>query len=140
MLVRFFAPLLGLLVAVTTSGIPALADPAPANESDTAAAAKLVQKLIAQIQTGKVDRSMLTPAFSEDLTDSVVASYAGFLNGRGKPKLAGLLQRNDLGDDVRYVYLINFDDGAVACTFGVDKSSNLVDALYFRPASPQPQS
>ena len=138
MLVKFFAPLLGLLVAAGAPAVVTLADTPEATESDSAAAAKLATKLIGQIAGGKIARTLLTPAFSEELTDSVVASYAGFLGGRGKPRIAGQLGRTDLGDDIRYVYLITFDDGAVACTFGIDKSSNLIDALYFRPANPQP--
>jgi hypothetical protein len=139
MLVRFFPPLLGLLVAAATPGVPVFAQSAPESTNDTAVATKLATKLIMQVQSGKVDRALLTPAFSEDLSDSVVANYAGFLNDRGKAKIAGLLQRNDLGDDIRYVFLVTFDNGAVACTFGIDKSTNLIDALYFRPANPEPQ-
>jgi len=140
MLVKFFAPLLGLLVAAAAPPIATFADAPEATANDSATAAKLATKLIGQIAGGKIDRTLLTPAFNEELTDSIVASYAGFLSGRGKPKLAGQIGRTDLGDDIRYVYLITFDDGAVACTFGIDKSTNLIDALYFRPANPQPQS
>jgi hypothetical protein len=139
MLVRFLALLLGVLVAAASPGMPALAQAAAEPATDRALAMKLAEKIIMQVQGGKVDRTLLTPAFGEDLTDAVVANDASFLNGRGKAKIAGLLQRNDLGDDIRYVFLVTFDDGAVALTFGIDKSTNLIDALYFRPANPEPQ-
>jgi hypothetical protein len=134
MVAAIFVSLLTLLAAVNMPGVPTLTQaPQPIGSAD-AAVAKRAKDLITQIQSGKVDRTLLTPTFSEEFTDDAIAGDATFLGGRGKPTSFGLLQRTDAGDDVRYVFLAGWSDGNVAYTFGIDKKTGLIDALYFRAA------
>ena len=140
MLALFFAGSLTLLAAVssgTTIGLPDLGvHPLVMTAEDTAAADR-AKDLITQIQTGKIDRSQLTPAFSEVFTAGAVATDAAYLAGRGKPASFALVQRSDVttdtSSDVRYVFIASFEDGSLSYTFGVDKATGLIDALYFRP-------
>ena len=134
MLAVVFASILTFVAAVNAPGVPTLAEPAQAITGDTVSVADRAKQLIKEIQDGKVDRTLLTPAFSDTFTSGAIAGDATFLGGRGKPTHFGLLSRSDVGDDVRYVFLASWSDGAINYTFGIDKATGLIDACYFRAA------
>ena len=130
MLALFFASVTALLAAADT----------PDPSSTPVPVADRARELIKEIQNGKVDRTLLSPAFNDAFTNDVIATDANLLGGRGKPARFELLERSDAGDDLRYVFVAGWNDGAVNYTFGIDKASGLIDACYFRLIGAGPAS
>jgi hypothetical protein len=130
-----FAPLLAAALA-STQGVPQYDPQATAVTGADKPVAKRALEVLSAIEGGSLDRSLLTPAFRTEFTDAVLASDNGIVKGLGPPKRFLLQQKNDLGDSVRYVFVAAWDGGlALSYSFGIDKSNNLINALYFRPAN-----
>ncbi len=130
----FFAP---LLAAVVGSGggyaVPAGPVASSISEADRPVADRAAAAL-ASLEDGSLDPALLTPAFREQFSKDVVAADASFLRGRGAPKQMSILQRDDQGTRTRYTFVVTFNDNnSLSYTIGINKASNLIDALYFRP-------
>jgi hypothetical protein len=135
MFAAVFAPLLAAVLA-STEGVPQYDPQATAITGADKTVAKRALEALGAIEGGSLDRSVLTPAFRNEFTDAVLASDTGIVKGLGAPKRFLLQQKNDLGDSIRYVFVAAWDGGlALSYSFGIDKSSDLIDALYFRPAN-----
>ena len=136
--VSIFAPVFApLLAAALGSGaiVPGINGAVPGGISDEdQPIVQRAQSALESLEAGILDPALLTPAFREQFTAGVIASDASFLKGRGAPTRWYGLQRDDAGTRIRYTFVVVFkDQNSLAYTFGINKSSNLIDALYFRP-------
>ena len=133
-----FAPIV-IAAAVGHGGIyPGENGPVPQAVSDVdQPIADRAQAALASLEGGTLDPTLLTPSFRQEFTKDVIAADASFLKGRGAPTQFLILQRDDQGTRTRYTFVIGFKDGNwLSYTLGINKTSDLIDALYFRPANP----
>ena len=135
MLAAIFAPLLAAAVGNGSVGVVPFDGPAPTAVSDAdRPVASRAESALEALAAGTLDSSLLAPSFRGQFTTNVAAADRSFLKGRGDPKRFLFLQKNDSGESVRYVFVASWGDGAsLAYTFGLNKTSDLVDTLYFRP-------
>ncbi|HLY02151.1 MAG TPA: hypothetical protein VKR56_06590 [Candidatus Cybelea sp.] len=89
---------------------------------------------LTQLQSGKIDRGMLTSDMSTLLTDDKLASVKSGIGNLGAP-VSFEQQRTGTQDDVRYaIYLVTFANGAkVDFLMGVDAQGKIA-ALRLTPA------
>jgi hypothetical protein len=122
---------IGLLVALLLAGaLPARADAPPAAQ-DPATRARAAFE---QLQTGKLDRTALTPALNADLTDAVRASMTARLAPFGPPPgPLALRSKYDSDGVMTYVFRVRWPNGSVDYVFGIDDTSGKIAKLYFVP-------
>jgi hypothetical protein len=91
--------------------IPAQTAATPSPAPDPAMLAKAKNEF-AQLQSGKIDRAMLTTEMDTALTDDKVASVKSSIGSLGAP-VSFVQQRTGTQGDVRFaVYLVTFTDGS----------------------------
>jgi hypothetical protein len=121
---------IALLVAVLLAGAaPAAADALAAKD-----AIALARVMLDELQSAKLDRSVLTPALSADLTDPIRASMTARLAPFGPPR-DPLVPRSKYDSDgvTTYVFRIHWPSGSIDYIFGIDDATGKIAKLYFVP-------
>lgn len=116
-----------LTAAVLLNARPAWADGIDVSP-DTLARA---QTAYAQIQSGKVDRSTLTPALAAELTDEIRAGMTRQLNATAAPGTFAPASHTDLDGVTTTVFRVSTAGGVIYFTFGIDDATGKIAKLYF---------
>jgi len=123
-MIRRFSPLFAALLAFAPLCASA------AGDDSTLALAK---SLLSQAQSGQFDRSELTSAMSNQLTQAQAAQMAGRVGSLGKPLSFALEGKKTKGAMTKYTYRIAFEEGNVDEQIILDQSGK-VAGLWFTPA------
>ncbi len=96
--------------------------------------------LFDRIAANDVDRQLLTPQFSSELSPAILATLARTIAGLGKP--AGFVQRGKHASDgvTTYDFAVTFAAGALTITIGIDDASDLIARYYLRRTTTSPNS
>ncbi len=108
---------------------PATPTPAPPPGSD-AEAKQRAREWIGRFQSGDIDRSQLTSAFSATLDSAAVAQIKSILP-KGAPLSIQLLSRTSDPDQTYYIYAVTWNEGTLSFSFGLTPGGKIGTA-YFR--------
>ena len=114
----------------TTLAATANATPAPGED---AAMTRLATSLLAQAQSGKVDRTLLSARMNAALTADLIAGVSSQLAPLGKPKAITFLRKADSDGYRSYVYRIVWDAVSLDESFAIDGDGKIAGWL-FRPS------
>jgi hypothetical protein len=89
------------------------------------------QAAYAQVQSGKVDRSTLTPALGAELTDDIRAGMTRQLNAIAAPGTFAPVSHTDLDGVTTTVFRVPTASGVIYFTFGIDDATGKIAKLYF---------
>ena len=113
----------------------ASSSPSPASVSDEdPAMTALATSLVAQAQSGKIDRSLFEAKTSEALTQAMVDNVAQHMAGLGKPKSITFESHKIVGEFSAYHYRIAWEAVAVDESFALNSAGKIV-GWYFQPAT-----
>ncbi len=98
--------------------------------------AKRAKALLAELQTGSIDRSELSPELSAEYTATVLANAAKTLP-KGEPRRFEQVAKTDIDGTTTYVFRVDWIEGDVDYVFGYDDGSYAVTKLFTRPGPPQ---
>ena len=110
------------VVAVTTT----------ASDADVLARA---QKLLAELQTGTIDRSELSAELGREYTKNVIATSQQTIPS-GPPTGIARTNKTEVDGVTTYVFRVFWPQGTLDYTFGYDDRTYEVIKLYFRTGPP----
>ena len=117
---------LSALLAMTFP-TPAFAGPAPPKGS----VQELGLEWFARLQSGRVDRSLLAPEYSKQLTDDAVKTMARYLKPFGDAHKIEVMLTRMLGQQTFYEYKLYFDRGDTATMLlGYDKEGKVTGITF----------
>lgn len=102
----------------------AAADAKPAAGENPAITA-LARQWLHRAQTGQVDRSQITAAFSKDLTPAAIAQTKDALGPMGAPASFIFRGKTSDGGVTQYEYRIAFKSAVIKMVIGIDKSGKI---------------
>ncbi len=108
---------------------------AQAQTPDDATVVKRAKVMLAGLQTGKIDRTQLSPALAAEYTPDVVANEVQLLP-KGTPSSFAIRQKFDVDGVTTYVFRVHWDAGTVDYAFGFDDATLTIVKLYTRPGPP----
>jgi hypothetical protein len=123
---------LATLVPSVAATIAATANATPAPGADPAMTA-LATTLVAQVQSGNLDRTLFDARTSAALTPALVGSVTNQLAPLGKPKAITYLRTASSGPYRSYAYRVVWDAVSLDESFALDGNGKIVSWL-FRPA------
>lgn len=91
--------------------------------------------LYEQVRTNAIDRRLLTPKFSAELTPEVAATLANALGPLGEPGAFSERGKHDVDGVTTYDYAVTLGNGAIAVTIGIDDASDAIARFYVRRAA-----
>jgi hypothetical protein len=113
---------------------PQAAIVAQADPSDTAVA-KRAEAVLAGLQAGTIDRSLLSPELGAEYTPGVLANAAKAVPS-GPPMRFAQRSKNDVDGVTTYVFRATWSAGTVDYVFGIDDSTGKIVKLFTRPGPP----
>jgi len=128
MLLSRIAPL-AAVAALFTSAMPGNA------ETEDPAMTALATSLLAQAQTGKLDRSLFTTKMNDGLTQAKVDSVTQQLAPLGKPSSIAFTKHSTIDGYSAYEYRIVWPDISMNEQFAFDEAGKIA-GWYFKPATP----
>ena len=123
--------------AQSPSPVPAasaspVASASPAVALDPAIMAR-AKEWFHRFQVADIDRSQLTSAANSALTDTLVKQLATQIGPLGDPSEFGFVQKQTVGPDTIYLFLLKFKAGSVLYQFGLDATGKIA-GLRLMPA------
>ena len=115
--------------------LPSGAVIAQAQAPDEATVAKRAKIVLAELQTGKIDKTQLSPALAAEYTPDVIANEMQLLP-KGPPISFVQRQKFDVSGVTTYVFRVHWDAGTVDYAFGFDDATMAIVKLYTRPGPP----
>jgi hypothetical protein len=117
-----------LVVALSIASIAALADPAPTTGVPTENGMKvLALQWFAQMQAGKIDRTLYAATYGAQLTDDAVQAMSHHLNEYGaSPTSAEIMKKRSMDNQTFYQVKLVFPRGdAASLVFGFDAEGKI---------------
>lgn len=113
----------------TPSAAPsATAKPTPPPGSDAAVKAR-AREWIGRFQTGDIDRSQLTPAFSQALDSTAVGEIKSVLP-KGPPLSIQLASTSSDSEQNYYIYIVTWKEGSLSFSFGLTPGGKIGTAFF----------
>ncbi|PVM89848.1 serine hydrolase [Caulobacter radicis] len=106
--------------------------PAAAGPVDRKALA-IAKRLRAQLATGRLDRSRLTPELSAHLSGAVLADYGRSLGGLGEPTGFVQLRRDDIGGLRASLYEVDWGHTKLICVLRLAPDGKVASFALFEP-------
>ncbi|GAC1541379.1 MAG: hypothetical protein NVS3B16_04810 [Vulcanimicrobiaceae bacterium] len=104
---------------------------AVATTEDVAAALRARAVYVSLLES-KLDRTVLTPKFSTELTPTVATILARSLAGLGEPTAFALRAKHHVDGATIYDYAVSLPAGAITVTMGIDDATALIARYYVR--------
>jgi hypothetical protein len=140
-MIGFRATALSAVLLLSALGATPAASPAPAPASSTTPAASFDPSIVTrskaiyhQLETGSVDRSLLTPDAASKLTADLMKAVAAKLGPLGDPVTFEPIMSAQKGTSMQYAFLLTFGNGAkLDFVVGIDPA-NKFSTLAISPA------